>query len=318
LGGLLGHDGTWSPDGRSVLFANGRDLYLARTDGSESIKLASAPAFAWWPRWSPDGSIIRFSAFDPVTGSDSLWEMKADGTNIHPLLPGWNNPSQECCGNWTSDGKHFVFQSARNGQTEIWAMKATRDLFGKSSVPVELTGGPMSYFLPAPSGDGKRLFVLGSQPRGELQRFNPQTQQFESFLSGQSVDGVEFSKDGQWVTYTSYPGGSLWRSKIDGSQRLQLTFPPTRAGLPRWSPDGKQIAFGADVPGGGMKNYVVSANGGNPEELTSTDQNVGDPNWSPDGNSVVFWSSPGFPIGEKINILIVELRTHKVSVVPAL
>jgi len=33
-------------------------------------------------------------------------------------------------------------------------------------------------------------------------------------------------KDGQWVAYASYPEGSLWRSKVDGTERLQLTFPP--------------------------------------------------------------------------------------------
>ena len=179
-------------------------------------------------------------------------------------------------------------------------------------MPVQLTSGPVSYFMPAPSVDGKRLFVLGSQPRGELQRFNVQTQKFEPYLSGQSVDGVEISRDGQWVTYTSYPEGNLWRSKVDGSQRLQLTFPPMHVGLPRWSPDGKQIAFGADVPGGGSKNYLVSTDGGPPQELPSTGKNVGDANWSPDGKSLVFWSSFGFPIGEKMNVNIVDLRTGKI------
>jgi Tol biopolymer transport system component len=299
-----------------LLYVNGRDLILAKTDGTESVKLASAPGFAWWPRWSPDGSCIRFSVYDPPSGSDSLWEMQANGTNLHPLLPGWNNPAQECCSNWTPDGKYFIFQSTRTGGTQIWAMETTDNLFRKGSQPVQLTSGPVSYFMPAPSVDGKQLFALGSQPRGELQRFNGQTQKFEPYLSGQSVDGVEISKDGQWVTYTTYPEGNLWRSKVDGSQRLQLTFPPMHAGSPRWSPDGKQIAFGADVPGGGSKNYLVSTDGGPPQELPSTGENVGDANWSPDGKSLVFWSSYGFPIGEKMNVNIVDLRTGKILPVP--
>ena len=81
-------------------------------------------------------------------------------------------------------------------------------------------------FPPDPSLDGKRLFAIGSQPRGELARFNQKTQQFEPYLSGISAEGVDFSRDGQWVTYVTYPEGSLWRSKADGSERLQLTFPP--------------------------------------------------------------------------------------------
>ena len=86
--------------------------------------------------------------------------------------------------------------------------------------------------------------------------------------------------------------------------------------LPRWSPDGKQIAFGADLTGGGMKNYLVSSDGGPPQELPSTGESVGDPNWSPDGKSVVFWSALAFPVGEDMWIDIVDLRTGKVSVVP--
>ena len=54
---------------------------------------------------------------------------------------------------------------------------------------------------------------------------------------------LSFSKDGQWVAYVSYPEGTLWKSKLDGSQRLQLSYPPLYAMLPSWSPDGKQIVF---------------------------------------------------------------------------
>ena len=118
------------------------------------------------------------------------------------------------------------------------------------------------------------------------------------------------------MTYTSYPEGSLWRSKADGSERLQLTFPPMQVGLPRWSPDRKQIAFGAKRPGGGERIYVVSGDGGTPQQALASDQNQGDPNWSPDGNSLVFWSSATFPVSGVPTVNILDLRTHKASVVP--
>jgi Tol biopolymer transport system component len=88
--------------------------------------------------------------------------------------------------------------------------------------------------------------------------------------------------------------------------------------LPRWSPDGKRIAFGADFPGSGdERNYVISADGGTPQELPSADKKQGDPNWSPDGNSIVFWSSPAFPVSPIIRVNIVDLRTRGVSAVAA-
>jgi Tol biopolymer transport system component len=84
---------------------------------------------------------------------------------------------------------------------------------------------------------------VGLLAHGELSRYDVKSQQFSPFLGGISAESVSFSKDGQWVAYTAYPESTLWRSKADGSQRLQLTYPPMVALLPRWSPDGKQLAF---------------------------------------------------------------------------
>ena len=50
------------------------------------------------------------------------------------------------------------------------------------------------------------------------------TQQFSPYLSGISAQGVSFSKDGAWMTYVTFPGGELWRSRTGGSEPLQLTF----------------------------------------------------------------------------------------------
>ena len=313
LGELLGHDGTWSPDGQRILFAKGNDLYVARTDGTEAKKLLSVPGHPYWPRWSPDGSRLRVSVTDSKTGSDSLWETQADGSHLHPLLPDWNNPSQECCGSWTPDGRYFIFQSTHNNKTQIWALPDKGGLFRRARwEPTELTTGPLSYVSAVPSMDGKKLFAIGSQRRGELARFNQKTQQFEPYMSGLSADGVDFSRDGQWVTYVSYPEGSLWRSKADGSERLQLTFPPMQVMLPRWSPDQKQIVFMATFHGRRMQNYLVAANGGTPQPLLPGEPDESDPNWSPDGTSLVF--SAFSQDSGIVNIL--DLRTHKVSPVP--
>jgi Tol biopolymer transport system component len=313
LGELLGRDGTWSPDGQRIAFAGGHDLYVAVSDGTESQKLMSVPGFSFWPRWSPDGSHLRISVADPKTGSYSLWEIQADGSNPHPLLPDWGKASQDCCGGWTTDGKYFIFQSDHDGKTQIWAIPEKRGLFRRARwEPTELTTGPLSYSSPAPSVDGKKLFAIGSQPRGELGRFNQKTQQFESYFSGISAEGLDFSRDGQWVTYTLFPEGSLWRSKADGSERLQLTSTPMKALLPRWSPDQKQIVFSAMFQGERAQNYLISNHGGISQPLMPGEPDEADPNWSPDGNSVVFAAFSA----DSSTVNILDLRTHKVSVVP--
>ncbi|MGH9852467.1 MAG: TolB family protein, partial [Blastocatellia bacterium] len=246
LGNLLGHDAAWTPDGRQIVYANGSSLYLAKSDGTESRKFVTVEGRTYWPRWSPDGSRLRFTLTSTPQSTASLWEVAADGSNPHPLLPGWNNPANECCGNWTADGRYFVFQSTRNRSTNIWAMRERTGFFQRGSQePVQLTIGPLNYYLPAPSLDGKKLYVVGEQKRGELSRYDAKTQQLVSYLGGISAEHLDFSRDGEWIAHVSYPEGNLWRSKMDGGQRRQLSFPPMRAVLPRWSPDGKQILFQA-------------------------------------------------------------------------
>jgi Tol biopolymer transport system component len=266
----------------------------------------------YWPRWSPDGSHLRFTVRDSNTGSlNSLWEVAYDGSNLHPLLPDWNNPPNECCGNWTADGRYFVFQSTRNGTTNIWARREQAGLFRQASqAPVQLTFGPLNYYAPVPSQDGKRLFVVGEQQRGELARYDAKTQQWGSYLSGISAEQLDFSRDGAWVVYVTYPEYGLWRSKMDGSERRQLSFPPMQAVLPRWSPDGKQIVFTARVPGKSWKTYLISAEGGTPKQLMPEERAELDAGWSSDGKALVFAD-----FGAK-TILLLDLNTRRVSKLP--
>src|SRR5579863_9347169 len=69
LGGLLGHDATWSPDGSRIAYAKGSDVLVARGDGNESRQLVTTPGRPWWLRWSPDGTQLRFTVYDPKTNS---------------------------------------------------------------------------------------------------------------------------------------------------------------------------------------------------------------------------------------------------------
>lgn len=168
---------------------------------------------------------------------------------------------------------------------------------------------------PHPSTDGKKLFVAGVQPRVELTRFDLRSKQFVPFLEGISARWPDFTRDGEWVTYTDYPKDTLWRMKLDGSQRLQLTQPPMLTMHPRWSPDGKQIAFMGLVSGKPWKIYLISADGGTLQQLTTEDRTEGDPTWSPDGNSLVFclFPTPENPI---LPLYLYDLTTRQASPLP--
>jgi Tol biopolymer transport system component len=133
-------------------------------------------------------------------------------------------------------------------------------------------------------------------------------------LSGISAEHLSFSQDGQWVAYVSFPEGSLWRSRADGTERLQLSNPPLYASLPRWSPDGKQIAFFSVTSGKAPRIYVVSADGGTPQELLPNDDHPqADPYWSPDGSALVF-GSPYASSSKGIRTL--DLQTRALATLP--
>ena len=311
LGETAGQAAAWSPDGQMIAYSDGKDLYTAKSDGAESHKLTSLPDLVFDPAWSPDGTVIRFRVGGFAASQGSLWQIAVDGTNLHPLLPGWRTPPIECCGAWTADRKYFVFGSGSN----VWAFAEKGKWFEKSSAqPVQLTSGPMSFFSPLPSKDGNKLFVVGALAHGELTRYDVKSAAFVPFLSGISADSVAFSKDGQWVAYVSYPEGTLWKSKVDGSQRIQLSYLPLTALLPSWSPDGKQLVFYGFLPGQDAKLYTVSTDGGTPrEQIPEDSEKKLDPDWSADGTKIVFGNGPTTPSS---SIRILDINTHQLSTLP--
>ena len=316
LGDVTAHSAGWSPDGQQIVYATESSLYIVKSDGSGSHKLTTVDGIPFALVFSPDSSHLRFTIYDPKTNFSSLWEIALDGGGLHPLLQGWNDPPNECCGRWTPDGQYFVFQSLRENVSNIWIRAETAGNFRKiTTEPVQLTTGPLSFSNPLPSKDGKKLFVIGEKLRGELVRYDVGSRQFVPFLGGISASHLEFSRDGQWVTYVTFPEAILWRSRADGSERLQLTFPPVLALNPSWSPDGTRIAFTSPREKV-TKIVLVSAAGGNAQELTSEQRDEVDPTWSPDGNSLAFGRNVAFASSESRTIQVVDLRTSQMSILP--
>jgi len=305
---IKGHDATWLLDG-TLMFAQGSDLFHAEHDGKNARRLLTAAGRVSDISLSPDGRRIRYTVGLYSVGTSSLWEAQADGKSPHPLLPeNWNTPPQECCGYWTANGKYYLFRSIQNGLSSIWALADKAPFWHKlAREPVQLTTGPLNFNFPLPSPDGKKLFVHGWLPRAEMVRYDVKIGAFLPLLAENEATQVDFSRDGEFVAYVR-ADGTLWRSKVDGSERLQLTHTPMQATVPHWSPDGTQIAFSATRPGEPVRIYSVSKEGGKLLQISSGQSDY-DPSWSKDGNEVMFGVLPVADGSEQAHIKLVNPRT---------
>ncbi len=318
LGDAIGRGAALSPDGKWLAYANRSELFLAKADGTDIHKLVTMgdPAVIYETVWSPDQRHLEFDVVDTLGGRSLVWEVSSDGTGLHQLMPGWTKPpDSECCGRWTAEGRYFVFQSRR----QVWALRRKFGFLPTQPKPVQLTFSPLAMRSPMPSADGRKLFVVGRTYSAEAMRYDAKPGQFVPFLGGISAEFFCFSKDGQWMAYVTYPDGALWRSKVDGSERLQLTYPPSGffppgyAIAPHWSPDGKTILFVEEQAHGGAKTFEISADGSSLHEFLPDAHVQGGARWSADGAKIVLSGRANDP---HATIRIFDVATHKIDELP--
>jgi len=263
--------------------------------------------FSFWLRWSPDGKRLSFTRNEPGSYFNDLWEVSADGSNLHRKLPGWKSSSTKIMGSWTPDGKYYIFVSNTGTRGDIWVVAEKGDWIHKADpTPVQLTSGPIDFSGPQSSLDGKKIFAVGVQWKTELSHYDAKASQFLPYLGSLSIAGVDFSRDGQWMAYVSVPDGILWRSRIDGTDRLQLSSSPTANFFVSWSPDGEQLAYVSSAPGHRDQLCVVGRDGGSPRILHEA--NILDrQSWLEDGSALALDEMAS--IGEDFFIKMVELKT---------
>jgi Tol biopolymer transport system component/DNA-binding winged helix-turn-helix (wHTH) protein len=314
LANAIGHDATWMPDSKSILYASGNELLINRLQDGTNVPFATLPGRAFWLRWSPDGQLLRFTLLDPIGHTLGLWELGRDGKSSHKVLSGWSKPSSECCGVWTGGGKYFVFQSNHGGSsTDLWRLNGNSE-----SQPVRVTNGPLNFVGPVSPRSGERIYFLGLETQSTLLLYDATKRQFvpeQAFLA--SANRVDYSRDGSAVTWTDAEG-RLWRANTNGTEVIQITPDSLQVFLGHWSPDGRSIALMAREPGKAWQIYIVSATGGPLDHLNTGPRNAADPTWSPDGQKIVFGRLSDVMGKEETPraLLQLDLRTHAVTTLP--
>jgi Tol biopolymer transport system component len=312
LGNITARGASYSPDGKRIALNGKESVYVCDSDGQNVKEIWNTHHMVPGnPAFSPDSKKIRVmvsrsSLVDDIT---RIWELNVDGSNPHilPLPEHWPEDTPVYNGIWTPGGKHFVFGAYKERANNLYDYFEPRWYeFWRKPYAMRLTPGQPEVIGMAPSRDGNEMFVMGRVAQGAMHFYDEKEKRFLPYRGGLPAMQLVVSPDRKWMVYTDYPRGYLWRCKIDGSEKLQLT--DTMAQMPTWSPDSKWIAY-SDW----NELYRVSVDSGAPEKLTSEGFTEVLPSWSPDGKSIYF---NDYPIAGHMRIRILDLETRKVSTMP--
>jgi len=318
VGNIRCHAAAWSPDGRSIAYATGKSIYITQDRGVTSNELGSYHAIPLALRWSVHGTYLRFLLQDPRTLQAVPQELILDRgsqpePDLMPALPGGKSYDNWA---WVRWGPDLFLAADSQDEGHIWIFKGQGTSWIRPRKPAELkTGLGHILGISADPGTGK-LFVIGATAgRDELIRSYPGSHEFAPFLPGLSALALDFSPDGRWITYVKMPDHTLWVSRVDGTQARQLTAQTLHVELPRWSPDGRQIAFTADQPAKPWRIFIVPWTGGAVQEASHSSDNQGAPTWSPDGKSLSY-ANVRCQEARDCAVHRIDLSTGKVSTLP--
>ena len=209
----------WSHDGKALAYTRGHELFLCNPDGTGSRWLATVPGGISFLTWSPDDRRLGFTVF---TEQQSLWEVEADGHSLHQRRLNLPGKAMECCGAWTPDGHYYVFRSQREGSSNLWAVEEQSPLWRRGNPdPVQLTFGPMNYYQPLPSRNGRTIFAIGTLPSGELVRYDAKQKRLRSH----SARRVRRSPRVQPRWAMDYVCNGSGKGAVAGTQRRQRSLP---------------------------------------------------------------------------------------------
>lgn len=318
LGDIRAYDSAWSPDGKFIVFSRQRTVYLATREGKVLRKLFDLPGRAYRFRWSPRNASLRFTVYDSGLSSYSIWQADSLTSVPYQLDLGLAHLPQQCCGEWSPEGRTFFFQAMVDGFYQVFAHDESPAWLRAGRAPsVQLTSGPMHYRSPIPTSDGSALLLLTQSQKSELVYYDRTGHGWLPFLDGVPVAAAAVSPDGRLLAYTRPPDHTLWRCRLPAcSDPVQLTFPPLRVTMPRWAPDSSTIACMVRQLGQPWRAAILPASGGSLKNLLPGRGEEADPDYSPRGDRLVIGMPPTPDPGEDVFLRIVDLQTRSAYPVP--
>jgi Tol biopolymer transport system component len=231
----------FSPDGRTIAFARGGDIYSIRPDGSGQRQLSSGPEIDSVPKVSPNGKYVVFERRATADGASSLYTVGAMGGGLRALTSGGNDREAA----FAPDGKAIVFVRSTAAGTEVnddvYSIKPT----GSGLARLTRTG-VVDEFAPRFFAAGV-IYSRGESSPGPAAYADIYTMRRNGTKVKEQVAGVgsayveDVSAEGKMLIFRRAQG--LWSKKIGPTKARKLSdLPDQSVTTSVFSSDGKRVA----------------------------------------------------------------------------
>jgi serine/threonine protein kinase len=292
---------SWSPDGQRIAYHSRRrgGVWVVPALGGAPKQLSE---FGARPVWSPDGSFVAFQSESPgaelsnsrVMPPGTIWIMSSQGGKPKQITQPGNPDGGHSAPSWSPNGKRIVFEASNFADVTVWTIGIDGTGLRKIIHGTQpIYSGDGIYFMGRYTGESdlSRVPVSSTgEPIGE-----PTT--VLQAREGASFSGPVVSPDGKKILYSANRIESnlstvslLANGDAAGPPSIFASDTSSRNTLPRFSADGKKIAFNRWRRTTGNHIWIGDADGKNLTQITNNPRGEAQANWLPGGEKVAFLS----------------------------